>query len=446
MQSKNELKLKNLTMKHLSKTAVALGLFASVASSDLLAQDKVKITGEVRPRTELRNGFKKPMRSAIDPAIFTEQRTRLNAMYSSDKFDATISLQDVRMWGAVSQIYKTDPSLSNVYEAYAKYKFSPKSGIAVGRMALNYDNSRFLGSLAWAQQARSHDLALYTVQDSSYKFHLGVAFNQDASTPEFAKLNSTFYTGVNNYKTMQFAWFHKDAGDYNFSLLALNNGVEHGVVDTSKVRFSQTWGFIGKKVKGDVKGTLELYAHTGEDAGGNQMDGYLAAASITFGQIKKAPLTIGADYLSGTPAGSSVNSAFSPMYGTNHKFYGLMDYFYVGNGHSNAGLFDAYLKTKFKVGDKSALVVHLHNFAATVDVADPTSTTGENLSSQLGQEIDLVYVVKLSKAVNFKLGYSQLFKTTTMDAIKGVYNATNLSDYNGWAWAMLTFKPTFYSK
>ncbi|MDZ7608893.1 MAG: hypothetical protein U5K79_25710 [Cyclobacteriaceae bacterium] len=31
------------------------------------------------------------------------------------------------------------------------------------------------------------------------------------------------------------------------------------------------------------------------------------------------------------------DKSFNPLYGTNHKFYGYMDYFYVGNSHGQVG-------------------------------------------------------------------------------------------------------------
>ena len=79
-------------------------------------------------------------------------------------------------------------------------------------MPLDYDNARFLGDLDWAAQGRSHDLALFIYEDDTaqWKLHAGTAFNQAAGPPEPIRLANTVYTGVNNYKAMQFAWFQKD--------------------------------------------------------------------------------------------------------------------------------------------------------------------------------------------------------------------------------------------
>lgn len=426
---------------------LSLGLLSLTAMDTLKAQTTT-LSGEIRPRTEFRNGFKKPITSGQESALFTEQRTRLNFKHSNDKFDVVMSVQDIRNWGAVSQIYKTDPSLFNLYEGYGTLKFDKKSAITVGRKALNYDNSRFLGSLAWAQQARSHDLALFTYKDSAFQFHAGVAFNQDANTPEFRKVTSTFYSAPNpvtDYKTMQFLWMRKDFSKATLSFLALNNGKQWGANTDSTargVRFSQTLGLFLNKTKGDWKFTGEAYTQLGKAANDNQVEGYFVGASATYAK-GKVPITLGFDYMSGDKSGTEHDGAFKPLFGTNHKFYGLMDYFYVGNGHMNKGLIDIYLKTKVKLADKHLLVAHLHNFSAAVDVMDPTDAT-KTMSAGLGTELDLVYVAKISKQVNFKLGYSQMFKTETMDVIKGTTGADN--SYNSWAWAMLTFKPTFFSK
>ncbi|EOR95379.1 hypothetical protein ADIARSV_1450 [Arcticibacter svalbardensis MN12-7] len=148
---------------------------------------------------------------------------------------------------------------------------------------------------------------------------------------------------------------------------------------------------------------------------------------------------LGVDYLSGTKAGSLKEGAFDPTFGTNHKFYGFMDYFYVGNAHAQAGrtagLIDIYLNTKIKTGTKSMVLFNLHQFNAPVDVYFSTT----KLSSSFGQEADLIYNLNLYPGVNFKLGYSQLFSTKTLEAVKGTIH----KGVNQWAWSMITFSPTF---
>lgn len=396
------------------------------------------VTGEIRPRAEFRNGFKTLNNEDTDPAFFIEQRSRLYLDYKNEKFVFKLTFQDIRLWGENPQIFKADNALFNVHEAWGQYNFSEKSALRVGRQELNYDNARFLGNLAWAQQSRSHDLVKFTYETGDLQFHAGAAFNQEdvISNPEPRRLSGTLYAIGGNYKTMQFAWFHKDYEKSDFSLLFLNNGVQ-SLVDSS-VNFSQTLGFIGNRSLGKINLEGEFYYQFGNDPSGRNLSAYLASLSLKF-KAGLLPITIGADILSGTDPGSSKNNAFTPLYGTNHKFYGFMDYFYVGNGHGNVGLQDFFIKSKIKTGQKSGLIIHLHEFLSNATIMDGDNNES---SSVLGTEIDLVYNLDIAKEVNFKLGYSQLFGTDSMEIIKG----GDKGELNNWAWAILTIKPVLFKK
>ena len=192
-------------MKYLRSSFLIITLFTILNPSF----SQFKLSGEIRPRAEYRDGFKTFSSDQTEAAFFVEQRTRLIADYQKDKLKFRLSLQDVRFWGGTSQIYKSDNALINFNEAWAQYDFGAGSSIKLGRQELDYDNARILGNLAWAQQSRSHDLVKYEYQgETGFKLHLGAAFNQEfVNAPaEPARLFGTFYSGVNNYKTMQFAW------------------------------------------------------------------------------------------------------------------------------------------------------------------------------------------------------------------------------------------------
>ncbi len=403
------------------------------------AYAQFSIGGEIRPRTEFRHGFKRLINDNTDAALFVEQRSRLYFDFKNEKMTFKLTLQDVRIWGETSQIYKSDNNLFNIYEAWGSYKISNVSAIKLGRQELNYDNARFLGNLGWAQQGRSHDLLKYEYSaENGISFHAGAAFNQEdvAANPEPRRLTSTFYSGVNNYKTMQFLWFNKKYEKSKFSLLLLNNGLQD-LADSSGVNFSQTIGGYAVKQINKVKLESELYFQTGKDGAGRDVSAYLIALNATL-KTGVLPITIGFDYLSGNDPGTTKNNAFNPLFGTNHKFYGLMDYFFVGNGHQNKGLVDIYLKTKLKTGEKSSLSAHFHQFSSQAKILTEAS---EEMSSNFGTEIDLVFATKISPEMTFHLGYSQLFGSESLEFIKG----GDRKQINNWAWAMFTFKPKFFT-
>lgn len=400
------------------------------------AMGQFTLSAEIRPRAEYRDGFKSPLPKEVEAAFFVEQRSRLSAMFSSEKFDVYLAFQDVRNWGATSQVYKSDPSLQNVYQAWAAYKISSKSMVTVGRMELDYDNVRILGNLDWAAQGRSHDLLKYQFKGERISVHVGAAFNQDALTPEPVKLAGTFYQVPGSYKTMQYAWLHKDWMKSGLSVLLLNNGVQS--TSDSVVYFSQTFGFYGTRKLGTIQLEYDAYYQVGRNSAGVELSAYMFGTNATF--LKDGPnnLTLGLDYLSGDRSGTAgTDEAFDPLYGTHHKFYGFMDYFYVGNPHLKKGLVDLFLRVKIKTGKKSSLSVHGHQFFGQSRITDES---GADLASSLGTEVDLLYVQNLAPGVILNVGYSRMIASASLEFIKGVQNAGSPS----WAWVMIGFKPTLF--
>lgn len=405
------------------------------------ANAQLTVTGEIRPRAEFRNGFKTLNTSAHASAFFIEQRSRIYLGYRKEKIGFQLSLQDVRIWGNTDQIYKADPALTNVYEAWGEYYFAPNLAARVGRQALDYDNARFLGDLDWAQQGRSHDAIRLIYSDTTnFSFHIGAAYNQNVPF-EPTQLSGNFYAGINNYKTMQYTWLHKEWDSFKMSLLIFNDGRQKA---DSTIAFRQTYGLYTEKQLEKMSLVGEVYYQGGKDPAGKKVNAWLAAFRASFNALLASP-ALGIDYLSGSAANSTVNHSFDPLYGTNHKFYGFMDYFYVGNFHGqngkSAGLIDIHLQTKWTLGKKSSLIAHLHHFHSPTKVYAAESPN-ETISSTLGEEIDFVYNLNLSPEVNLKVGYSQLFSTESLEVLKDARQ----QGVNQWAWAMFTMKPSLFVK
>ncbi len=421
---------------------VIVGLLLFVANTNLLAQ--FTITGEIRPRTEYRNGFKKLRDQSAEPAFFIEQRSRLYINYKKDKIQLNIALQDVRMWGSTDQIYKTDPTLQNVYEAWAKYSFNDKYSFKLGRMAMDYNNARFMGNLDWAQQGRSHDAFMFIRENAEKQCVLNIAFAYNQQIPfEPGKLSGNDYLGVNNYKTMIFGWWDKKFEKGGMSLLFQNDGRQ--VQSDTSMAYRQTYGFIGDINFGKLKLDGELYYQGGKNGGGISVNALMVMLHATV-KTKITPVTLGFEYLSGTSLTDNTDKSFNPLYGTNHKFNGFMDYFYVGNPHGQgnkiSGLLEWHLKTKFKLSKKSNLLANVFYFASPVNIYRNSDPTGGTFSAGLGTEIDLVYTLAITKDLKFNLGYSHMFATETMEAIKG---GGDKSATNNWAWAMIAFKPQLFT-
>ncbi|HYQ59180.1 MAG TPA: alginate export family protein [Draconibacterium sp.] len=427
------------------------------------------LEGQLRPRTELRNGFKKPILTGQDPVVFTEQRTRLIAGYKTEKFGFKFSIQDVRIWGETGQINKSDQLLS-AHEAYAEYYASPRSTFRIGRQEVIYDDHRLFGSLDWAAQGRALDALRYLYKDDKgNQFDLMAAWNQTGygdGVPEPAKLvgNSYIITSGGGTNTRIFnlglpkaqlmAYYKKTFESGDIALMLLNE--MYDVDATSGENYSNvTLGISPNFTSGKLKYGGQFY-YTGGAAGKTAVNetfetidisGYMVNAYVQHTGITGKPL-LGVDYLSGDDesTGDKVEG-WSPKYGTNHKFYGFMDYFYVGNGHGganakSAGLLDIYLKTNFKLGEKSSLLGHLHYFASAEERTNAGS--GESYDGYLGTELDLVFNYALTNGVKLSAGYSQLFGISNpMKQLKFGDPSTEVGNLQCWGWLMIAFTPKF---
>jgi hypothetical protein len=125
------------------------------------------------------------------------------------------------------------------------------------------------------------------------------------------------------------------------------------------------------------------------------------------------------------------NKSFNPLYGTNHKFNGFMDYFYVGNHQNSVGLGDAYVKFS-TVKNKTAFNADVHLFSSAAEI----SATAENY---LGTEIDLTLTQTINPVAKVAVGYSHLFASDSMEILKG---GSKDATHN-WAYIMLTVTPKF---
>ncbi len=394
---------------------------------------QLTIDAELRPRFEYRHGYKTLIPDDTDAAMFISQRTRLNTKFNKEKYTFFLSFQDIRTWGDTKQLAENASSLA-IHQAWAKVKFCNTFGVKLGRQEVIYDDSRIFGNVGWAQQARSHDMALAQFADKNYKLDIGFAYNQDAQN-----LTGNLYTQP-SYKAFQYAWYHNKFGNVDASFLLLNNGMQYiDVADDTKneIRYSQTIGTHLKfKLSEKIKATTNLYYQTGKDVGDNNLSAYLAGIDLGFKVSEKSNIGIGVEIQSGNDYDETdKNREFTPFYGTNHKFNGWMDYFYVGPDDNTAGLIDIYGKFSTKLNEKSSLTAFIHNFNAAAEI-------GDDIDKQLGTEIDLVYKYNFSKDVNISAGFSQMFASDGLEAVKGNTDGNS----NNWGWLMVTIKPQLFSK
>lgn len=457
------------------------------------------LDGEIRPRFEYRHGYKSVADSAQDQAAFVEQRTRLNFGYKAEGYIFKVSVQDVHVWGSQPQLINTYTKLNSdgdyldLHEAWGEALINDNWSLKFGRQEIILDDHRIFGNVGWTQQARSHDAAILKFKKNKLQMQFGAAYNQDKAA--LAKTEAS----KGSYKALQYFWLHNKFSDnLNASILFLNNGKEQLDYDSSgtstgtayyKDNYSQTIGTHLNYKKNKLTVNANFYYQTGvmgnrtavfTDVQGEynkKISAMNYALDVSYKINDKFTATLGYEYLSGNSQTDTSfsyrtkNHAFTPLYGTNHKFNGYMDYFYVGNHIGTVGLQDIYLKAKYK-SDKFWVGTDVHLFSAANNVldgykvakdnADALAATGstagvnqyQKMASSLGTEIDLTFGFNLAKGVAFKGGYSTMLATETLSYLRGVtYGAGNANagqgrtdQNNSWAWAMIIIKPQFITQ
>ena len=388
---------------------------------------------QLRPRAEYRNGALSPLREDDDPAALISNRARMSMEYKREKLSLGVSGQYVGVWGQDPALEMNGRAMLN--EAWAN--ITPGGGLffKVGRQSLSYDDERILGALDWHVSGRWHDALKMGYEDAQNKLHLIVAYNQNGD--RLTAHSGTYYNpGGQPYKTMQTAWYQYTASNaFHISFLLMNTGLQSGTSGDPEVKNMQTFGTNVSFQPGNFQLYGSLYYQTGKTVTDRSVAAYMGAISASYQINPTWRITLASDYLSGDD-GSTPDKykAFDVLYGTHHKFYGTMDYYYP---NFVRGLWDNQLAVTFKVSPKVTLALNYHYFLTTTDVTINQNTQ----STSLGSEIDFQVTWNMMKDVTMVGGFSGMFGT---DAMKVVKNAPDAKDFQSWAWLSLNINPKVF--
>ena len=495
-----------------------------LSSISLSSRAQLTLTGQLRTRTELRDGYGTLETVGSKPAFLTSQRARLSFNYRSSRVIFQASLQDVRVWGAdASTINNADGNRLSVHEAWAELVLANKAdssfahsavdyfSVRIGRQELVYDDQRLLGNLDWLQQARRHDAIVFRLRHGQWQADLGAAFNQNTDAINY---NGTYYTPANlppyikdsrgnlapvpaafipltnaaglsarngspalaaapgtnganqDYKSMQFLYvarsirrarltglvFADEFGKYRLDSVRNIAGSDTGYIygrhfNQPGVNARVTAGLLLNTPlshRNDWSLQAGFYYQAGKDRDGLNLSAYTSTLSLTYTQ-KLFSTTLGWDYLSGNNAfsASTTNHRFDPLYGTPHKFWGAMDFFYAGSGSATGGLNNPFAKEKYSSRNhRLTLELAYHYFGLAATQKD---LKGNGLSSYLGSEVDLITDYQLSKAVTLETGFCGMAASHSMEYAKGISPGTARLNAT-WAYLQLNIRPDFLTK
>ena len=375
---------------------------------------------------------------------FLLSRTRLPINFKRDWLEARVTPQHSGVWGQAGK------GSFNLHESWVK--MTTRQGLfgQLGRVALSYDDERIIGSDDWAMASSSHDILRLGYEGHGHKAHIILAYNQNADVMNSG--GSYYWNGAQPYKTMHVLWYHYDLPrlPLGASLLFMNIGLESNkehLEDIEKTWFQHLLGgYLSFRPKRfDVE--VSYYRQFGRNEDGVKIDAWMASSKVTFKPVDKFGITAGYDQLSGdeffaVPSGHNIGvtyhdviKGFSTVYGSHHKFYGAMDFFYVSaylNGFT-PGLQNAYLGAMYSPMKGLDLNASYHYLAIATDLKDMERT--------LGHEVELQASYAFTKDIKLALGASFMKGCETMERLK---RSTKNNDLR-WGWISVSVNPRIFS-
>lgn len=462
----------NVTKVNFSKS-IFLGIALTVFSYNN-SQAQLTATGQIRGRTEVRDGFGTLSKDGQKAAIFNSQRTRLNVGYTAYRFKIYTSLQDVRVFGQdASTINKMTTDANDgimLNEAWVDVSLKDtvnkavSMSIKVGRQEIAYDDQKVLGGLDWLQQGRRHDAIIFKYANKGWIFDAGLAFNQNKEQSVgtvYNGVNPAYGAGTNGigtmYKSFQYGYLSKKFffGDISFLFFKddfnqYTNVTAGTPAVTTKVYGEGVWSrntsgfYFNVMPTRKINLTGSAYYQGGRDKDENSISSKMASITATYQASRKLFIGPGVDFLSGNNGtkAATQNNRFDPLYGTPHKFWGTMDYFYAANGFGNQGLLNYFLKAKYNAKDNLTFLLDVHGFQAANELSNGA---GGTLNKYLGTELDLTVRYNVTKMIGLEAGYS-IMKATNSMASAAVKNVTDANLSPQFAYVMLNIKPDFLAK
>jgi hypothetical protein len=359
--------------------------------------------------------------AGVDPDFATLSRIRAGVEASlTDWIRAYIQLQDARAWGSELNTL-TDAGADNfdMHQGYAELGKTDAFATRLGRQEMPLADERLIGAVGWSNTGRSFDGVRMSGEADGFKW---TAFWHNIAERDsllVVGLHPQLNQGINDDGWLIGAFASRKFGNVTSELTAL----------------------LDRDAVTDESYTVNLRLH---GRSGNVI--YEAAGAYQFGPDRgawfasgKAGLAIGRgtvaaqlDYLSGDDdLDDDQTKAFNTLYGTNHKFYGYMDYFLaIPSQLDQAGLVDAILRGSLNTSDNTTVRLDLHRFL-TAEERD--GETG------LGTELDLVGRWRFAAPGNLELGFGVFVPEELMSGLFPAFENGKKTTWWGYAQFILNW-------
>jgi hypothetical protein len=385
---------------------------------------KLQFGGENRTRAESRDNF--DMNKAVgdnDNLAFVLSRLNLDLVHRS-VFRAFVEVLDARM--VDNRVDYKQEAYLHLHQLLVDLRCSDDSPwtLRLGRQEMNFGSKRLVESSRWSNLPQTWegarlmyrtaevDVDAFLLQADLYNRHHKPEDTTDAQHPK----NHEWFYGI--FSTLR--WWSPHLFDVYYMGLSdrENERVFPSTVKSEEGRFGTTDRHtVGARMYGplwkrDGCGTLAYDLESAFQFGHKSNDDIragMAHADVSYQWDRpwKPKLTVLGNVASGDRKnGDGVSNTFSPLYGSTHSPYGIIDFLRLQNMRELA-LTGSITPTK-----KLELILELHQFwldsrtdswylaNGSSFAQDKTGQSGRDL----GQEVDLIAKYKVSKRTDLEAG------------------------------------------
>jgi len=418
-------------------TMAALTLLLLINVGRSYAQ--VTIDAEFRPRTEFRQGFNQPLADSLKAGFATQQRTRLNFNYTGGQLNARITLQDSRVFGETDTKQPSSATVGGVsiYEAWTELLLFSGTSFKIGRQGVQFEDGRMFSLAPWSNTGNSHDLMQLMYNRDGFSAQLGYAYNNQKAL----NADSSYYTVSKTYKQLAFLHMTKTLlPGLDLSLLGVDEGMQTSKTNLDLYHRYSLGGTVSlKKDKLPFTAFVTAYYQTGKSTATVDLSAYLLALKATYTFTPKIGATAGFDYMSGSEStieATKTNTFNKLAYGTNHAFYGYMEYW---GTVPTGGLVKYFAGANLKFTNRFSSDITWYGFG--LDKAMTVSST--EVKGNIGSEIDMVFNYKLSSVTAIQFAWCGYLANDNTNLLK--FKKTTVdTKFPQFAYLMFTIKPQFY--
>jgi hypothetical protein len=381
----------------------------------LTAQERPTVTfsGELRLRGE-RDG----RTVGVGDDAATLSRLRLGARVGLASWIGVFAqLQDARAWGTEGNTL-TDASADqlDLHQGYADLGSADQVLVRLGRQEMNLGDERLVGAVGWTNTARAFDgtRLLGRVSGLDWSVFLMNVAERDALQPTGTDPQANQGEDDDGWLAGGFA--SRRFGGTTAELTAL---VDKDAVTAESYTVNLRLHGTADALRYEAAGAFQF---------GPDRSAYFASGMVGVA-AGRTSLAAQLDYLSGDddPADAEAR-AFNTLYGTNHKFYGYMDYFLNIPGQlDQAGLMDVMLRGSLDLSAVTRLRADVHHFRLARD---------RGIGRTLGTELDLVGTWAVAELAGLEAGAALFLPADPVAALLAAF--ANGSDATYWGYVQLT--------